>query len=58
MYIFFEGISLVTRYCSHFLRRLRPSMYSKDFMMFIYDFYFFLCLMDYVYKNVFTCVCS
>jgi hypothetical protein len=32
-----------------FFRRLRPSMYSEDFMMFIYGFYlFFVCLMDYV----------
>jgi hypothetical protein len=31
----------VTRYGSHFLRRLRPSMYSEDFMMYIYGFYLF-----------------
>ena len=45
VYIFFEGISLVTRYCSHFLRRLRPSMYSEYFMMFIY--YFFISFVSY-----------
>jgi hypothetical protein len=41
MYIFFEGISPVTRLWFPLLRRLCPSMYSDDFMMFIYDFYFF-----------------
>jgi hypothetical protein len=57
MYIFFEGVSPVTHYGSHFLRRLRPPMYSEDFMMFIYGFLFlFGVFMDYVCKNVFTCI--
>ena len=41
IYIYIEGIIPVTRYGSHFLRILRPSMYSEDFIMFIYGFYFF-----------------
>jgi hypothetical protein len=41
MYIFFEGVSPVTCYGSHFLRRLCPSMYSENFRMFIYGFYLF-----------------
>ena len=57
MYIFFEGVSPVTRYRSHFLRRLRPSMYSEDFMMFIYGFYLFcvlwiMCEKMYLHVNV------
>jgi hypothetical protein len=60
MYIFFEGISPNDSLWFPLVRRLRPSMYFEDFMMFIYGFFLFLflCLMDYVYKNVFTCLCS
>jgi hypothetical protein len=47
----------VTRDGSHFLRCLHPSMYFETFMMYIYDFYlFYVSFMDFVYKNVFTCV--
>jgi hypothetical protein len=41
MYIFFEGIRPSDSLWFPFLRRLHPSMYSKDFWMFIYGFYFF-----------------
>jgi hypothetical protein len=45
MYIFFEGISLVTHLWFPLLRRLRPSMYSEGFMMFIYGFLFLFCVL-------------
>jgi hypothetical protein len=58
MYIFFEGVIPVTRYGSHFLRRLRPSMYSEDFRIFIYGFLFIFCVfMDYVCKKcIYMCM--
>jgi hypothetical protein len=44
MYIFFEGISPSDSLWFPLVRRLRPSMYSEDFMMFIYGFYLFCVL--------------
>jgi hypothetical protein len=44
MYIFFEGISPSDSLWFPLVRRLCLSMYSEDFMMFIYGFYLFCVL--------------
>jgi hypothetical protein len=58
MYIFFKGISPNDSFMFPLLRRLRPSLYSEDFMMFVYGFYLFfvsygLCLQKCIYMCMF-----